>query len=236
VSNWVDITMRKRVEESARKEQRLLREMLDLQDRDRKLIAYEIHDGLAQQLTGAVLQLQALGGQQDHNSPEAAQIVENASRLLQESLRETRRLISGLRPPALDEGGIVPAIESLVAERQRRDGPEIELVTSVRFDRLAAPLETAAFRIVQESLTNACRYSRSDKVRVTLAQDDEHLRLEIQDWGVGFDPSKVSEGHFGLKGIIERARLLGGSADIDAAPGKGVYLVVVLPLIESVAE
>ena len=136
-------------------------------------------------------------------------------------MAEARRLIGGLRPPVLDEAGVVPAIEYLVAEHQRHDGPEIEFVHEVQFDRLAPPLESALFRIVQECLTNACRYSQSPKVRVELRQVDDRVRIDVQDWGVGFDPKQIGDGHFGLRGIRERARLLGGAVSIQTAAAAG---------------
>ena len=71
-------------------------------------------------------------------------------------------------------------------------------------------IENTVFRIVQEGLANACRHSKSDRVRVEIAQDDQRLRLEIRDWGIGFDPNEVGEGCFGLERIQERARLFGG--------------------------
>ena len=146
-------------------------------------------------------------------------------------MAEARRLIGGLRPPVLDEAGVVPAIEYLVAEHQRHDGPEIEFVHEVQFDRLAPPLESALFRIVQECLTNACRYSQSPKVRVELRQAGDRVRIDVQDWGVGFDLKQIGDGHFGLRGIRERARLLGGTVSIQTAPQQGTHVTVEFPLI-----
>ena len=89
---------------------------------------------------------------------------------------------------------------------------------------------------MQECLTNACRYSRSPKVRVELAQVGGRLRIEVQDWGVGFDPEQVRNDHFGLQGIRERARLLGGASTIEAAPQQGTHVVVELPLLRPAAD
>ena len=101
----------------------------------------------------------------------------------------------------------------------------------MEFDRLAPSLEIAAFRIVQECLTNACRYSKSRKVRIELRQIDGRMRIDVQDWGIGFDPERVQSGHFGLEGIRERARLLDGVAIIRAAPQQGTHITVELPLL-----
>ena len=84
---------------------------------------------------------------------------------------------------------------------------------------------------MQECLTNACRYSQSEKVRVELGQAGDRVHVEVRDWGIGFDPAQVEHGHYGLQGIRERARSLGGSAVIETAPGKGTRITVDLPLL-----
>jgi PAS domain S-box-containing protein len=228
-----DVTERKAAEAAIRKEQRFLRHLIDLQERDRKLMAYEIHDGLAQQLTGALLKLQSLETVPEiHDFPAARNMLDDVLGMIRESVDEARRLIGGLRPPILDESGIVAAIDYLCAERRQGGQLQIEFVPRVQFYRLSAPLEVALFRIVQECLTNASRHSQSPKIRVELSQLEDRIRLTVQDWGVGFDPQKVKGDRFGLRGIRERVRLLGGAADIDSAPGKGAIINVELPLLE----
>ena len=229
-----DITRRRRAEEALLRERRLLHELLDLQERDRKLLAFEVHDGLAQQLTGAIMKLQAVESLREADPAQAAQAAQEALQLLREANRETRRLISGLRPPYLDEQGLGPAVENLVQTQSLRADQQIELINHLPDDRFAPPLESSAFRIVQECLTNACRHSQSQKVQVNLGVVDGKLRIEVQDWGVGFDPSSVPRERYGLRGITERARLFGGKATIDSAPGKGTRIVVELPLVEQV--
>ncbi len=140
-------------------------------------------------------------------------------------------MISGSRPPILDEQGIVAAVEHLICEWRERGGPEIEFAHTLPDRRLPGLLETTAFRILQEALANACRHSQSPKVLVRLVQQGEFIRLSVRDWGVGFDPQQVSPSRFGLQGIRERARLLGGQAKVDTAPGKGTTICVELPLV-----
>jgi PAS domain S-box-containing protein len=226
-----DITAQKQAEEALHAEQRLLRELLNLQEHDRQLVAYEIHDGLAQQLTAAWFKFQSIEPLREKDPVGAKAMFDAALEMLRESLAETRRLIGGLRPPILDESGVVAAIDYLVCEQRQRGGPEIEFDHHVEFDRLAAPLEIAVFRIVQECLTNACRYSQSEKVLVELGQAGGRVLIRVQDWGIGFDPAQVQGEHFGLRGIRERARLLGGSATVEAAPAKGTRVIVELPLL-----
>ena len=229
-----DITDRKLADEKLHEEQRLLREMLDLQERDRKLVSYEIHDGLAQQLTGVLLKLQSIECLQDRNPDAAREMFDEAVRLLREAMAETRRLIGGLRPPVLDESGIVAAVEDLISGYRQHDDPEIEFVHNLEPQRFAPLLESAVFRIVQESLTNACRHSRSEKVRVELGLSGDRVLIDVRDWGAGFDTEKVQKGHFGLRGLRERARLLGGSAEIESSPEHGTHVHVELPLLPPV--
>jgi two-component system sensor histidine kinase DegS len=109
----------------------------------------------------------------------------------------------------------------------------IEFVHVANFHRLAPPLESALFRIAQESLNNACRHSHSDRVRIELTQFDNTIHLDVRDWGIGFTPENIEEQRFGLQGIRERARLLGGNVTIESEPGKGTHVAVELPLIDS---
>ena len=226
-----DITDRKRTEDLIRQEQRLLRELLDVHERERKIMAYEIHDGLSQQLTGALYKFQSAEMQSNGNLDAARKTCGEGVELLREAIAETRRLIGGLRPPVLDESGIVAAVEYLIADQQKQGGPEIEFVHDPDFQRLAPPLESALFRMVQECLTNAHRHSHSEKVRVELHQIDDRVCVDVRDWGVGFDPAEVPGGHFGLQGIRERARLLGGAVVLQTAPGQGTHITIELPLI-----
>ncbi|MCL4193212.1 MAG: PAS domain S-box protein, partial [Thermoguttaceae bacterium] len=226
-----DVTDRKRAERAVADEQRLLRQMLDLYERDRQLLAYEIHDGAAQHVTGALFHLQGFEQLRTTNPAAAEESIARARQSLTEAAGEIRRLIGGLRPPILDESGVVAAVEHLVDESRRAGGAEIEIVQDVRFERLATPVENTIFRIVQEGLTNARRYSQSDRIRVSLVQNNGTVHVEIRDWGVGFDPNKVSRSRFGLRGIRERARLLGGKAEISSQPGEGTRIKVELPCV-----
>ena len=231
-----DISDRKHSQEALQRERHLLRRLLDLHERERQVMAYEIHDGFAQQLTGALFQLQGFRQQQTKDPQAAQKTFEMGLSSLSGAIDETRRLINGLRPPILDEAGIVAAIDYLVCEATEQYGLEVEFVRDLHVSRLAPPLETTVFRIVQESLTNVRRHSGSSKAKVSLTGHDDRLNLEIEDWGIGFDPAKVDESHFGLRGIRERARLLGGKAVVDTSLGHGTRIAVDLPLLERISS
>jgi PAS domain S-box-containing protein len=231
-----DITQERLATEAVNKEQRLLRKLLEIHEKERQLTAYEIHDGFAQQLTGALFRMEGFREMHAKSPEQAWKNFDSGIYLMSKAIDETRQLINGLRPPILDESGIVSAIEYLICEHERNGGPNIEFTHNVSFDRLAPPLETAIFRIVQESLQNACRHSRSEKVRVKLTQQTNTIRIDVWDWGVGFSFGSIEEQRFGLQGIRERARLLDGRATIESVPGKGTHVGVELPIVDQMGE
>lgn len=231
ISFFHDITERKRAHDTLEKERRTLEHLFRSSDHERQLIAYDIHDGLAQFLAGAIMQFDTATHLKETDADEAEKAFEAGMRMLRRSHAEARRLISGVRPPILDEEGIVAAISHLTHEYRQPQGPLIELHAAVGFSRLVSIQENAIYRIVQEALANACKYSKSEKVRVGLVQQGSEIRIEVQDWGVGFDQGVIAENCFGLEGIRERTCLLGGVSSIDSAPGKGTRILVTLPLV-----
>ena len=110
----------------------------------------------------------------------------------------------------------------LVNEQSRLKGPKIEYRSRVDFDRLAPILENAIYRIAQEGLANACQHSKSEKVRVSLVQREDRVRIEIRDWGIGFATKAVQENRYGLVGIRQRARLSAASAASEAQREKAL--------------
>jgi signal transduction histidine kinase len=231
ISFFHDVTGRKRAEEALRREQRTLKHLLESSDHERQLIAYEIHDGLAQQLAGAIMQLQTFDHLKQRKPKEAAKAYDAGVTMLQQGHFEARRLIAGVRPPVLDEEGVVAAIAHLVHEQSRRMKPKIEYRSRVDFDRLVPILENAIYRIAQEGLANACQHSKSEKVRVSLLQREDRVRIEIRDWGTGFHPREARQGCYGLVGMRQRARLLGGRCSIRSTMGKGTCVTVELPAV-----
>jgi signal transduction histidine kinase len=225
------LTQRAAAEEELRKEHEHLRLLLELQDQQWRLIAYDIHDGLAQLLAGAQMQLRTFEQLQRMGPGRSREAFDEGMRLLDQGIVETRRLIGGLRPPALDDCGMAAAIQDLIDEAHSAGGPRIDFHNRLRALRLAPAVENAVFRIVQEALTNARRYSGSQRVRIDLGRHKSgHLHLEVQDWGIGFSPEQVEEDCFGLEGIRERAHALGGEAVVESQPGKGTLIRVELPI------
>ena len=227
-----DVTERKHAHDALQKERRTLKHMLRASDHERQLIAYDIHDGLAQQLAGAIMQFQFYAHVRDTTPKEADKAFDVGMAMLQQSHFEARRLISGVRPLILDESGVLAAIAHLIHEPAFDQGSRIDFRSRVTFHRLAPIFENVVYRIVQEGLTNARNHSKSQRIVVSLIQRTNRLRIEIRDWGVGFDPNEVYESGFGLKGIRERARLLKGKSSVKSKPGKGTSIIVELPILE----
>ena len=227
-----DITDRKHAEAALDRERQSLWRMLKASDHARQTISYEIHDGLAQYLAAAIMQFQVFDGLRESNPQEAKKAYDAAAQLVRQAHAESRRLISEVRPPIIDEIGLEMAMSHLVHEQRRHGGPQIKFDSDVQFGRLPPILENALYRIVQEALTNACKHSKSKRATVTMTQEGQDVRLEVRDWGIGFDPESIERGHFGLEGIRQRVRLLGGRLTIESALGAGTLLQVVVPILE----
>jgi len=240
VTSAVDGRLLHDTEQALRNERQALQQMLRTQERERQLVSYEIHDGLAQYQAGAIMQLEAcLHSMQSRRDPGLDDVIRSCTeglRLMRAAAAEARRLINGLRPPMLDELGIEEAIESLV-ERMHDVVPVIRYLHPAPLRRLDPDVETAIFRIVQESLSNVRKHAAARSVDIVLEpRGDTDVAVRVVDDGVGFDVRSVPEGRFGLEGIRQRARLFGREATISSAPGKGTQIEVALPLFPAMVR
>jgi len=237
VGSHGDITDRKLAEEKVKAEQNALRRMVLASDHERQLITYELHDGVAQQLLGAMIYLQSQELPKARRSKAADTAYREGMEALRRAAAEIRRVMNRLRTPVLDKYGLAEAIEDVAAQLRLAPGaPEIEYRHAVKFKRLEPTLENSLFRIAQEAMTNACRHSKSEKVSVKLIQKGGDVTLEVRDWGIGFDQDSVQENRFGLEGIRERCRILGGKLSIKSKPGEGTVVRVKFPVIEVTDE
>jgi signal transduction histidine kinase len=198
----------------------LSRRLVDVQEAERRALARELHDEMGQIL--ASLRLRLEGG-----TPQAAAEVQS---ILGDLLDRVRGLSMNLRPPTLDDLGLLPTLRWHFERYQAETGVRVEFRPSGHAGRFAPQVETAAFRIVQEALTNVARHAGVTEAEVSLDARDDGLELRIEDRGVGFDPATARPGDSGgLAGMKERARLLGGRLIIESAPGRGTRLVAQLP-------
>jgi two-component system sensor histidine kinase DegS len=181
-------------------------------------------------VTGAKMILEGLRHQLEDGGTVSSEEMLAVGELLGKAIDEGRRTISNLRPLIIDEEGLLEAINYLVAEETGKGLLAISFTHAVTFEHLPPLLETTLFRIVQEAMTNIRRHARARRAEIRLVQDEGQLKLEIRDDGIGFDPKTIPEDRFGVRGIIERARLFGGSARIRSEPGHGTVIAVRLPL------
>lgn len=221
-----EIRERSLVEQQLLQDKVYLQYLLSGHERDRQLIAYEIHDGIVQGLTAAIMHLEMAPGQIDQER------IDTALRILRGSVSEARRVMKGLSPPLLEDIGVIAAIEGMLDE-QMPDSCEIDFQHDVQFDRLLPLLECTIYRVVQESVANIMRHSQAKHARIRLDEMGDRLILTVEDDGIGFDPGRVAGSGFGLKGIAERAKLFDVEAKIESSPGAGTRLKIDFPLIRA---
>ena len=226
----VDVTREKLEVQQREQRQQTLQQLLELSDHDRELIACDIHDGVIQDMTGALMHLEAARRAVQNGKPEALEQLQNVMHMLRDGINEARRLIDGVRPPDLDRLGLAGAVQSLIERTVATKKIDIRFHHEIRGPRLPEQAETALYRIAQECLNNVWQHSRSSRASVKLIHTGRAVRLSVRDWGVGFSPDDVDAKRFGLMGIRQRARLMGGTVSIRSAPGKGCTVSVTFPL------
>jgi PAS domain S-box-containing protein len=227
-----DITERKRARQALLTYSRRL---IAAQESERGRIARELHDQVGQMLTALKLNLHAIQSARDEG--EVSLLIEDNLKMLDGALEQVRDLSVGLRPPLLDDLGLVTALHWFVDHQAQRTGVRAEFISdSVDSDlRFSTELETACFRIAQEALTNVARHARAKTVTIRLSRKRDHLILLIEDDGVGFEMEAL-QGHalasatLGLRGMQERAHAVGGRVKIDSATHKGTQVFVELPI------
>jgi signal transduction histidine kinase/CheY-like chemotaxis protein len=217
--------------------EQLLGKVIQAQEDERKRLAAEIHDSVAQSLAGMLTQTQICQsllatGAIDQVSAQLASI----RSIIADSVREVRQIIFNLRPSSLDDLGLLPSLENYVKRFERDSGLTIALeVEEMPATRLPSTLETTIFRIVQESLTNIKKHARARQVRIRLRADGHQISLKIVDDGQGFKWPEVTDKFYrgeshGVEGMKERTALLGGTFHIHSQEGAGTVVRVDIPL------
>lgn len=200
------------------------------QEEERRRIAYEIHDGLAQLIVSAKQHIDTCGDFLSTDAERAARELAKGVDRLQRAIRETRRVVLALRPVPLDAVDLSDAARDLLREAASEGGWSVRFRENLNGRRLPAAVESAALRILQEALANALRHARTSSVTVALHHDADWLGLDVHDEGVGFDAIAAGSGRgLGLQSMRERARLLGGSCVVESAPNRGCRISVRLP-------
>jgi signal transduction histidine kinase len=205
-----------------------LRRVVGGQEVERRRLARELHDETGQALTSILLGLRAV---EEAGSGEGVRkSVGEVRELVVATLQDVRRLAVELRPKALDDFGLVPALERLVQTFSEATGISVDLEAGLGEDRLPAELETTLYRIIQEALTNVVKHAEAQSVSVLLVRREGSVTTVIEDDGRGFDPTSTREDGLGLLGMRERVALHDGRLQLEASPGAGTTLVVEMPL------
>jgi PAS domain S-box-containing protein len=215
----------------------LVGKLIKAQEEERRRIAYDIHDGLAQSAAAAHQHLQAFARHHTTWSAEDQAELEVALELVQEVVGEARQVIYDLRPTVLDDFGLAAALRLQVATL-RAYGLEIALEESLGDGRLRQEVETTLFRVAQEALTNIRKHARATKARVVLDRPGDAVRLLVSDEGRGFAPKGTASTNgrgekVGLSGMRERISLLGGRFDLHSEPGRGTTIEARVELPET---
>lgn len=201
---------------------------------ERNRLAREIHDTLAQGLTAVALQLESADAMLEigADAEKLRKTVSQALVLTQANLEEARRSVLDLRAAPLEGLTLVEALEQLVQAKPGLPNVEVVLVIIGGGRPLPLRIEVGIYRIVQEALSNVGQHAGAGQVKITLETTPVQLRLEVKDDGRGFDPRKVTGDRYGLVGLNERAKLLGGQMQLESGEGKGTRLEIVVPLLD----
>ena len=205
-----------------------VRRVISAQELERQRLARELHDETGQALTSILLGLKAIRAA---NTDEGAERAETDVReLVVQALQDVRSLAVELRPTALDDFGLVPALERLAGTFEERSGIRTAVESSLSGERLPPEAETALYRVVQEALTNVVKHAGAQTVSIVVARRGAGVSALIEDDGRGFDAAEVRDDALGIVGMRERLALLGGTLAVEATPGVGTSLVAYVPL------
>jgi PAS domain S-box-containing protein len=204
---------------------RLVGKLIMAQEEERRRVAYDVHDGLAQTAAAAHQHLQLFARHNPPGSASGQEELDEALELVREVVGEARQVIHDLRPTVLDDFGLAAAVR-LQVQTLRSEGLEISLEEALGDERLPPEVETTLFRVIQEALTNVRKHARASTVRVVLDHPGRAVRLQVTDDGRGFEPDEATRSNgpgerVGLSGMRERLSLLGGRFEAHSEPGSG---------------
>ena len=204
-----------------------LQRVVSAQEQERRRLARELHDETGQALTSILLGLRTV--EEAHGEDELRDAIAEVRDLVRATLQDVRQLAVELRPKALDDFGLVAALERLSTSFEEQTGISMDFQSSLPPGRLPSEVETALYRIVQESLTNIVKHARASRVSIVVGRKEGAVSVVVEDDGVGFDPVRAREEGLGLIGMRERVALLGGRLTIESRPGAGTTFVAEVP-------
>lgn len=223
----------RRKQDRRKEDQQQTREkIIFAQELERKRWALEVHDRITQLLIDIHWRLQAYRKKLTKDPQKAQRDMDKIENLVTESITEARRLIDELRPSVLDDVGLAAAVKKYSRRIKGRNFWGVKLLVDEELGRIPSEVETATYRIIQEALTNVRRHAKADHAEVKIRRGKNYLIARISDDGCGFDIGAVNaEGdNWGLIGMQERAKVVGGSLKISSAQGKGTTISLKIPI------
>ena len=207
--------------------------ILEGQEEERKRIAMDIHDGIGQMLTSLKYQIESIDLKE---SARAQQKIEEVDQLIKQVIKEVRKVTFNLKPTVLGDYGLQAALNVFVQEIGKLIDIKLVYKTEGEIERLPQKIENNIFRIIQEAINNAIKYSGADKIEVTLTEVENNLIIKVEDEGKGFDAKLVEarsmniESGRGFFNMYERTEYVNGHLDINSDPGKGTSVVLTVPV------
>jgi signal transduction histidine kinase len=209
----------------------LSQQLVAAQEEERRKLSRELHDHVGQMLTALRMELGRIDRVRPAGDTRLSAALTECRQLVDDMVRLVRDLALGLRPSMLDDFGLQPALEWLTRDFTRRSNVPVELQITGSLDALTDQHRTCIYRVVQEALTNCVRHARATAIGIVVRARDEHIEVSVSDDGIGLDPSRRAAG-FGLRGIEERVRELGGTITLLSAAGQGATLSITLPIVK----
>lgn len=216
---------------SERRLARLAEHLQDTLEEERAAIAREIHDDIGGSLAALRFDLSWIAR---HNpDPQTQTHVTSATSMLQHAIEASQRIMRNLRPAILDQG-LAPALNWLVGDFVRRTQLDVSFRSPSQLDHLSKPVQLVAYRTAQEALTNVSKHAQCTKVKVEVSGDEQVLTLEVSDNGRGASARDIAKAHsFGIRGLKERAKTVGGWLDVSSRSGAGMAITLTIPLTDA---
>jgi len=239
ISQQTSSALLKKSRELQEELRQLSRQLLSAQEEERKKISRELHDVIAQTLTGINVRLAALKTDSTVSSKELQSKITSTQQLVEKSVDIVHRFARELRPSVLDDLGLIPALQSFMAGYMKDTGIRVKLTAFAGIEQADGTTRTVLYRIAQEALTNVARHAQASQADLSIQNPDGGICMEITDNGCGFavegKGSAKKNNRLGLLGMRERVEMIGGTFCVESAPGKGTTIRVEIPSVSEKA-
>ena len=213
---------------------RLTRKILSAHEQERKRISRELHDEIGQTLTAVNVRLATLKKEATVTAQDLKKAIGSTQRLVERSMNTVHRFARELRPPVLDDLGLIPALHSYLKSFTKRSGVPVRFKAFADVEKIDNETRTALYRVAQEAFTNVARHAQASLVNVTISRRQKLVWMEIHDNGRSFDVKRLTgkaSMRLGLLGMRERIEMVGGTLDIESEPGKGTTIRAQVPFV-----